>query len=283
MTLSRAAKIIFLECHPCKCGPRRLAFWSDRPHLKPTEPTFLPLEIQPQPDGATCGPTCLAAVYRYYGDTITLKRVIDQTPRLPAGGTLAVMLAIHALNRGYRATIYTFNLHLFDPTWFDRRYDAAMRKQTLRSKLIAQAEAKDDPKLHIATDNYLQYLKLGGEILFEDLASSLITRHLRRGVPLLTGLSSTYLYHSIREYGNDDADDDIRGTPSGHFVVIHGMDVRTRRAQIADPLANNPGFGVQRYEVTFSRLVGAIMLGVLTYDANLLVIEPATDPANGPP
>lgn len=73
-------------------------------------PRQLDLEMLPQPNDTTCGPTCLQAVYRYYGDDVGLGEVIAQVPSLTAGGTLAVMLAGHALRRGYRATIYTYNL-----------------------------------------------------------------------------------------------------------------------------------------------------------------------------
>ena len=76
------------------------------------------LDILSQPDETTCGPTCLHAVYRYYRDDISLKQVISEAHLLEGGGTLEVLLACHALRRGYRATIYTYNLQVFDPTWF---------------------------------------------------------------------------------------------------------------------------------------------------------------------
>ena len=85
----------------------------------------------------------------------------------------------------------------------------------------------------------------------------------------------------MREFGPKDDDDDIRGEPTGHFVVIHGYESKGRVVSVADPLANNPGFQRQRYTVTMSQLVPAIMLGVLTYDANLLVIEPKKSEASG--
>jgi hypothetical protein len=44
---------------------------------------------------------------------------------------------------------------------------------------------------------------------------------------------------------------------------------------VADPLEDNPAFASRNYTVSMSRLVPAIMLGVLTYDANVLVIEPS--------
>ncbi|MFH1021272.1 MAG: C39 family peptidase, partial [Pseudomonadota bacterium] len=79
---------------------------------------FLDVAILPQPDLITCGPTCLHAVYQYYGDDITLTKVIDEVKSLETGGTLDVFLACHALRRGYKARIYTYNLQVFDPTWF---------------------------------------------------------------------------------------------------------------------------------------------------------------------
>ena len=40
-----------------------------------------PFSILPQPDGTTCGPTCLHAVYQHYGDKLSLDRVIrDEVP-----------------------------------------------------------------------------------------------------------------------------------------------------------------------------------------------------------
>jgi hypothetical protein len=245
----------------------------------------LPVHILAQPDDETCGPTCLHAVYRYWGETLSLDEVVESTRSLnvaEAGrGTLAVMLGIHALSRGYLATLYTFNLHVFDPTWFDE--DCCATPAFLADKLRAQAEAKcvDDPRFRVATDSYLEFLERGGSIRFRDPTSRLIAGFIRDRLPVLTGVSATYLYRCAREFGPDDDYDDIRGQATGHFVVLHGYDPKTRRVTIADPLEDNPGFESQRYTVSMDRLVPSIMLGVLTYDANLLVIEPAGRRRNG--
>lgn len=57
--------------------------------LTPATLASATLAIETQPDTTTCGPTCLHAVYRHFGDQI-------------------------ALARGYRATIHTWNLEVFD-------------------------------------------------------------------------------------------------------------------------------------------------------------------------
>lgn len=231
----------------------------------------LRLDMPAQPDDITCGPTCLHAVYAYYGDDLPLDQTIAETPQLHAGGTLAVMLACHALRRGYDARIFTYNLTLFDLSWFE------LDSKALRKKLEEQAEFKQDPKLRFATDAYIEFLDLGGVLRFEPLTSSLIRRHLHHGVPLLTGLSATYLYQCQRERPTDNEYDDIRGEPSGHFVVVCGIDRMRRKVLVADPQHDNPGFESHLYEVDINRLIGAIFLGVLTYDANLLAIIPRPD------
>jgi hypothetical protein len=231
----------------------------------------LPLKTLPQPDNTTCGPTCLHAVYRYYGDRIELSQVVAECPRLEEGGTLAVQLACHALRRGYDATIYTYNLQVFDPTWFHPA------PKPLAERLLAQKAAKESrPKLHAATDAYVEFLERGGSLRMEDLSRWLIRTYLNAGVPILAGLSATYLYRDAREFGPQWAPDDVRGESAGHFVVITGYDRATKRVQIADPLHPNPLASTAKYEVGIDRAICAILLGVLTYDANLLIVEPRT-------
>jgi len=236
----------------------------------------LQFSILPQPDEITCGPTCLHALYRYYGDDLPLAQVITEVPMLEGGGTLAVLLACHALRRGYRARIYTYKLQLFDPTWL------APGAAGLAEKLRRQMEFKHDPKLQAASRAYLEFLELGGELRFEDLTTALIRKYLNRSVPIVTGLSATYLYRSPREFGPNADYDDIRGEPSGHFVVLCGYDRQARSVQVADPLLPNPVAPVQLYEIGIDRVLCAILLGVLTYDANLLIVQPRLERKGAP-
>jgi len=228
----------------------------------------LNLKIRAQPDNATCGPTCLHALYGYYGEQLPLDQVISEVPSLATGGTMGVMLACHALRRRYRARIYSYNLQLFDPSWF------GAVSPSIAQRLEAQRACKSDPRLQAATAAYLDFLQLGGEVRFQDLTKRLIRQYLNAGRPILTGLSATYLYHCPREYGPFCDYDDIRGEPTGHFVVLSGYDRMERTVMIADPLRPNPVSDSRYYEAPIDRVVGAILLGILTYDANLLIIEP---------
>lgn len=232
-------------------------------------PHALDLEILRQPDDATCGPTCLHAVYRYFGEAISLDDVIAEVHQLEGGGTLAVSLANHALRRGYEGLIYTYNLTVFDPSWFEGK------PPDLAERLRTQARVKRDRKLAEATEAYLDFLRLGGELTMEDLTPGVLRRWLEQDRPILTGLSASFLYRSAREVGGDTLEeDDVRGVSTGHFVVLCGWDAEERRVRVADPLRDNPRFHENIYWLPVERVINAILLGVLTYDANLLVLEP---------
>lgn len=112
--------------------------------------TNLQFEILAQPDDTTCGPTCLQALYNYYGDDISLYQVIQEVRQFNGGGTLAVLMGCHALQRGYRVKIYTFNLEVFDPTWFK------LTPKEMQGRLRLQMRAKNNQRIRSASKAYLE-------------------------------------------------------------------------------------------------------------------------------
>ena len=107
------------------------------------------------------------------------------------------------------------------------------------------------------------------------ITPALIRRYLKAGIPILTGLSATYLYECPREREHNGGwvYDDVSGESCGHFVVLSGYNKESRRVRVADPLVPNPIAEARYYNVDIYRLVCAIMLGILTYDGNLLIIK----------
>jgi len=217
-----------------------------------------------QPDDVTCGPTCLAQVYRFFGSERGLDQVIADTPTNADGGTLCVYLGISALRNGFRPIVYTYNLRIFDPTW--RRLSTGV----MQAKLRQRRRHVRSERLKRAITAYIAYLNMGGRVRFSELESGLLIRLLERGHPILTGLSATYLYHTARERNGDY--DDVRGEPAGHFVVVCGYYRRSDRFVIRDPSSHIPFSRTGKYTVEASRLIAAILLGDVTYDANLLVL-----------
>lgn len=229
---------------------------------------FLNFDIKAQPDEVTCGPTCLHALYQYYQDSISLREVIRDVKSLKSGGTLAVMLGNHALKRGYKATIFTYNLNVFDPSWF--KHSSQRMVKDLKHQMRYKHRSR---KLAVVSKAFIKFIEAGGKVEYADLDERLIKSYLKRSVPVLTGLSATYLYGTPREIPVSNKYDSIRGEPVGHFVVINGYDEPTNVVYLADPMNPNP-LKSQYYNVSFDRLINSIMLGIVTYDANLLVIEP---------
>jgi len=225
------------------------------------------INIYEQPDDFTCGPTCLHAVYNYFGYEIELEKLIKEVKYLYDGGTLAVYLGIDALSRGFNTILYSYNLKIFDPIW------NGLSAEELISKLREQLEYKNGKKFTEATGAYINYLESGGQILFEDLSLDLFLNYFRDNLPVLAGLSATYLYKSTREHTvrHGIVYDDIRGYPSGHFVILHGSD-HSDKILVADPYKENPISNKNYYEVEYRRLINSILLGIITYDANLLVV-----------
>jgi hypothetical protein len=235
----------------------------------------LQLRIERQPDYTTCGPTALHAVYRHYGDPIDLQTVIEETPKLPTGGTLGIHLSVHALLRGYEVSTWLCNVRHLDPTWFQQPTD-------ILAKLKQRAAIKgltDDPRFGPAVEAVEQYVALGGEFVWGDLTPDLIATQLANGTPLLTGTNGTYLYQCARE--TESGPDDVAGDAFGHFVVLSGFRSDDLSVAIADPLLDNPAHGTKYYRACFYRLLGAIFLGVGTDDGNLMRIRPKGWQAGG--
>lgn len=230
-----------------------------------------------QPDDVTCGPTCLRKVYHYYGLELEIAQVLGEIDRNEDGGTLAVFLGIAALRREFRARIYSYDLRIFDPSWFDLPRDALAEKVHARIPYLRTA------KTVRAAQAYLTFLELGGEMGFDELTPGLLKEILDREHPVLAGLSATYLYRMKRERQLEELDelvvDDVRGDPTGHFIVIAGYEQWGRRFSLRDPSAHVPLAEDGRQVVDAQRLINAILLGDLTYDAVLLEIWPREEGA----
>lgn len=240
----------------------------------------LPVEIEAQPTDSACGATCLQAIYRYWDHHMEVAQILADIPQLEMGGTLAVQLACHAMAHGFSATIYTYNVQVFDPTWFNRPHvDLAERLQRQRDR-----KGNVNQRIDVATEAYLRFLSLGGQVLMQPLERPLIRQHLTDRVPMLAGLSATFLYQESRERpqppderGISSIPDDLSGEPVGHFVVLSGYDDEADAVMIADPLHPYSNGTLQQYYWSpIDHVAAAVLLGIVTFDSNFLVLRPKT-------
>lgn len=236
------------------------------PDRAPDESHLLPLPAYRQPDDVSCGPTCLSKVLTSYGDTRSRADLEASVQRNADGGTLGVYLGQAAMRLGYPVTIYSYNLRVFDPTW------SSLSPAALADKLRARARVVDEEKLRAAIEAYVSYLEDGGTIRFDDLDEDLLVSLVREDLPIVVGLSATYLFATPREDPITNAFDDVGGEPSGHFLVVCGYRHHGRTFVVSDPYQGLPMTSDGTYEVDARRLLNAILLGDVTYDGVLLVV-----------
>ncbi len=225
------------------------------------------IQIQSQPTETTCGPTCLSAIYKFLKIPIPLKETIAEVRYLDTGGTMGEALGINALENKLNAIIYTHNLHVFDPTWFK------LSRVGLINKLKKQAKAPKTLKIKKSSKLYIDFLRMGGKVKFEHLTPQFLHQLLVDKGPVIVGLSSTYLYMCERERNDDNEFDDIYGSPQGHFVILAGMKKNGSHVLIYDPLDDNPISNTNTYTVSTTLFINSILIGAITYDANIVVIE----------
>jgi len=226
----------------------------------------LQFTVPQQPDDESCGITCLQAVYKHYGFETSAEALKHQVVHWQkTGGTVGVNLARHALAHDFSAEIYTYNIKVFDPTWSELPKETLLAKLKLRQKRVRSSRQKKEISF------YLDFIKHGGTLRFDDLNEELFRRLLASQRPVICGLSATYLYQSVRELSNNQ-ENDVLGQPVGHFVVVSAYNAETHEVQIHDPLRRHPLSATGTYSLPFQKFSNAVMLGILTYDANLVVI-----------
>ena len=229
------------------------------------EPMKLHVEVPPQPDDESCGITCLQAIYQYHGHETSIDALKEEVVHWQTGGTVGVNLGRHALAQGFTAEIYSYNIKVFDPTWRDLPMEELRARLKMRQKRVRSNRQKKEIAF------YLDFLKQSGIMRFDDLDESLLKRLFGAHRPVICGLSATYLYHTMRELPNNQ-ESDVAGNPVGHFVVVSGYNPETHEVQIHDPLRRHALSASGTYALPFLKFSNAVMLGILTYDANLLVI-----------
>lgn len=230
-----------------------------RPRNDPSSRVFA------QPDYATCGQTCLAAIYEAIGIPVGLDDVLASVEKSSDGGTLVFSLGLDALSRGLSARVVTCDVARFDPTWFDgshleKRIEKALR-ETEKTFFV------DVPTIE-ALSSALEFCSSGGEIRLDlSMGTKTVAEALERG-SVIAGVCLTSLYGVARER-EDGIDDSERGLPIGHFVVVDsvtrdGVFLRDPLSDLTTPKLENP--------IAHDRFVASLVLGALTRDGCLLVV-----------
>jgi len=173
-----------------------------------------------QQTGYSCIPACLQQVFAYYNEQVSQEEILNSLDKpergmsIPAAGTFAK-------KQGLNPTIITNNTNIFDLAWFDAKAKKLTQHLEERKDILNEYNQS-------VIEDFLEYLKMDGQINFETVGKDLLVRTLSNNVPVIMELSSTILYkknQSIKEI-------------EGHGVVIAGFD--KNKFMIVDPDSNNP-------------------------------------------
>ena len=125
-----------------------------------------------------------------------------------------------------------------------------------------------DYRLQHATEGYLEFLALGGRIRLADFSPRLVRESSAAGCRSSPACRRPTCIERCARFGDDQSDDICCGSPR-HFVVIAGYDFPSRKVLVADPYEPNPYGGTREYWMRMERVGAAVLLGIVTHDANL--------------
>jgi len=156
-----------------------------------------------------CIPACLQQVFAYYNKQISQKEILNSLGK-PERGMSIPAAGAFVKKRGLNPTIVTNNTTIFDSAWFNIGNKKLMQRLEERKNLLNEYNQS-------VVEDYIEYLRIEGQINFDTISKDLLTKNLSKNVPIIIELS--------------------RGI-KGHGVVIAGFD--KNKFKIIDPDPNNP-------------------------------------------
>ncbi len=191
----------------------------------------------------------LADVFEHHGRPLTDDLAVD--PACPPEQVPAE-LAILARRHGFAATIYTWNLNLFDPDWFSGSLLESLERE------LSWLDVADPA--HATLSRYCDLVRLGGFLIFEDPTPELLVRHLGRGRVPVAWTSPECLGLDVPELRVDAA-------------LARSFDRRALEIVVTPPGST------ARHRIRFARFVMSLLLG---NPRAMMVLQPIDDhPAGG--
>jgi len=169
----------------------------------------------PQRKG-TCGSSSLQQVLAYYGVKLGLDEILKDIKKYKYG-TFMPYLGLYAKRLGFMPKIVTYDVKVFDPTWFGLLVGQIIKKLETRSREM------DVPHVYRSECKaFVRYLKAGGAIEFDFIKKGRIIKELERKRPVIVDVCSTILHRKERKNRVKDKYSDTSGEPMYHAVVVSG-------------------------------------------------------------
>jgi len=222
-----------------------------------------------------CMQTAATQLLTFFDPTVQLDDVINAVPLYIENGekigTSPGHLAAYFAQQGYKTTVYTFDVELFDCSWNDLTPAEVITQIKKRAEYIPSNSWLAAYK-HVLIDGWELFVKSGGNFALPILSVELLYNLLAND-PYLLMLNSTYLNHQAKSRYDKPSDkmipDSLKGRSTTHTVVCAGY--KDNKFLIVDP---DPPKGINHHRwITQDHLIASIMSAQTESDNMLITIE----------
>jgi len=199
----------------------------------------------------SCLPACLQQVFGYYHIVVSQEEMLNELKK-PERGMSIPKAGLFLKKYGFKPLIITNNIQIFDPAWFRLSNVALIKNIKKRRQFL-------DKYNQSLIDDYVKYLKMGGQINFETISLELFVKYLSKNIPIVAELASTFLYKKSKSTKPGRFDGSIKGDIDGHCVVIAGFN--DDKIKVVDPDAKNNPFNKKGiYWIQARELIASIFV-----------------------
>ncbi len=157
-------------------------------------------------------------------------------------GTWSPYIGIYAMKLGYNVEIFTYDVSLFDPTWFNLSNKSLIKKLKIAIKKIKDKDKK------FGVRGYIDFLREGGKLTFKIPTKKILIKFLKKKIPPMAFVNSTAYYKRKRKDFKAGKRSEF-GEVGGHCIVISGY--KNGKFIVTDPNYFKGGI----YEVPEDKLI----------------------------
>ncbi|MBD3280341.1 hypothetical protein GF389_02360 [Candidatus Dojkabacteria bacterium] len=165
-----------------------------------------------------CGPLCLVNIFENLGDKALVEDIMEDLGVTENEITYLPQLALYAHKNNLKIKYLQSNPREISPNWKGLESDKYL--ETLK-KFQEEMDKESIWKKNLKF--LIEYIEAGGEIEVDDLSREKISQYLAEGYVVLAAVEQTWLWGKRKVKGKIEYDD-LKGKPSGHFVVIYKED-----------------------------------------------------------
>ncbi len=218
-----------------------------------------------------CAQASAAQIISYYGLNKSLEEIKQEVPVYIDSdgrkyGTSLGHIATYFQKLGFKTKLHSSDIIIFDRSWQEINSEELAKKLSERTPFIKHG-IYDEATIKVIVDGYSQYLASGGQISLPLVDTAYILKYLQQG-PLYMVVSYNSLNNCPKyDFSGDPIQDDIKGIPTTHAIVISGY--QDGQFEIVDP---DFEFGGYR-KISESQLLAAFYLAQTDMDSLFISFE----------